>query len=593
MDSAEEKSKRPGARDVPAPGSSASPPHLPEDPKQAEEAYNALSTDAQLGLFFKARGKGRLRYLFLSRNPEPLVHHLPELDLFLTVKEVGEKDAFPLLSLTTPEQFQFVLDLDCWKKDRLDRGSILHWIEILLESGEKKIAQFVQSTDLEFLALLFKKFLRVTTHEGEPAEAGEKNALFTLDQYYFVSFKGKGSREVLEPLLKIFSLIDGEGYRRLMESLIWELESDLEETGYRQRNARLAEFGFPGFEEALGIYRFIDPNSLLIKKSLPSTEEKKVREKDNPSFYLNFREEGPFFSSIVKKIEDREEQDRLAIELTTLCNRALVAEPADPSSLEEIERITKKVLHYLNLGLQYVSQRDETKALEVLQGLALEKLFQCGISLTLLLKRKAEAILKGPWFAGDRGNLVSLDSHYLERFEGVLNKRPSLNRNGIVKDFESLEEIEETSNLLEIAETVSDTLRSQLNLTPRDLKNLNLNDCYPQSWQEITLSTLLLTGLANQVLRGSFRFEPIEKVQLSPLFSRFFERNEKGKGAIRMEIRDKLKEWCNLVEQDEDKRRQLHAFRDFCLDLLEEEARNIPAGEQIDPRFVKGLLICK
>ena len=72
-------------------------------------------------------------------------------------------------------------------------------------------------------------------------EVEETMPPFTLDQYYFVHFMGKGTREVLEPFLKIFSLIDAEGYRKLMEALIWEMESELEEREYRLRNARLSE----------------------------------------------------------------------------------------------------------------------------------------------------------------------------------------------------------------------------------------------------------------------------------------------------------------------------------------------------------------
>jgi hypothetical protein len=45
------------------------------------------------------------------------------------------------------------------------------------------------------------------------------------------------------------------------------------------------------------------------------------------------------------------------------------------------------------------------------------------------------------------------------------------------------------------------------------------------------------------------------------------------------------------MEADENKRYHLLAFRDFCLDLLEEEFGRIPPEEEIDPRFVKGLLI--
>jgi len=54
-----------------------------------------------------------------------------------------------------------------------------------------------------------------------------------------------------------------------------------------------------------------------------------------------------------------------------------------------------------------------------------------------------------------------------------------------------------------------------------------------------------------------------------------------------------LKEWFDSFEFDEDKRNHLLAFRDFCLDLLEEEFGNIPPREEIDPRFLKGLLICE
>jgi hypothetical protein len=46
-------------------------------------------------------------------------------------------------------------------------------------------------------------------------------------------------------------------------------------------------------------------------------------------------------------------------------------------------------------------------------------------------------------------------------------------------------------------------------------------------------------------------------------------------------------------QSNENKRHHLLAFKDFCLDLFEEEFGRIPPEEEIDPRFVKGLLIRK
>jgi hypothetical protein len=98
---------------------------LPEDRKDAQRFFNSLPVKNQLELVLHTRGKERLKTIFLSEHPEQIVQQLPELEVFLTVKEVGEKDSLDLISMTTPDQFQYLLDLDLWKKDRLDPEKIL------------------------------------------------------------------------------------------------------------------------------------------------------------------------------------------------------------------------------------------------------------------------------------------------------------------------------------------------------------------------------------------------------------------------------------------------------------------------------------
>jgi hypothetical protein len=120
---------------------------------------------------------------------------------------------------------------------------------------------------------------------------------------------------------------------------------------------------------------------------------------------------------------------------------------------------------------------------------------------------------------------------------------------------------------------------------------MNLDGCHPEDWREITLSTIFLTSLANQILKGSFQFEAIEQAQVKDFLYRVFERDAQGKGVTKMEVKDGLREWLSSVEGEERKRQHLLAFRDFCLDLFEEEYGKIPLEEEIDPRFVKGLII--
>jgi len=296
---------------------------------------------------------------------------------------------------------------------------------------------------------------------------------------------------------------------------------------------------------------------------------------------------------MLAKIDDPLEQDRLKVDLAALLNRAMIAEATDLSNLKEIERVSKKVFHYLNTGLQYLSQEEESQALDVLRSLPLQRLFQCGVSLTLLQKKKAETILKGPWFEGDRENLMLLDSPYLERFEGILKKRPDLHRKGKIEDFKNLQDLKETESLLESVAVIVDFLEKRLGVSPHSLKGLELKGCHPEDWRELTLSTLFLTALANQVLKGLFRFEAIEKARINDLLSLIFERDEKGGVVMKTEIKRGLKDGFDEMEIDENRRSHLLAFRDFCLDLLEAEFGKVPPGEEIDPRFVKGLLICE
>ncbi|HUL30785.1 MAG TPA: DUF6178 family protein, partial [Thermodesulfobacteriota bacterium] len=513
------------------------PVTLPEDPKEAQQVFNSLSVKNQLDFVLQAHGKDRIRYLFLSEHPEQLVEALPELEVFLTVKEAGDKDCLDLISLTTPEQFQFLLDLDFWKKDQLDPEKVLSWMEILLESGEKKVTQFIQSTDIEFVALLLKKFLHATTMEGEHVEGMDRIPLFTLDQYHFVHFRGKGTREIFEPFLQFLYKVDGKNYQRLMDSLIVEFESELEETGYRLRNSRLSDYGFPSFEESLEIYQFFNPDSpVLERRPRPAGAGEETARKGSV-FYLAQQNEGPFFSAILSKTDDPREQDRLKQEIAALCNKAIIAEAIDLSNLAAMERVVKKVYHTLNLGLQYLSKEDERKALETLQSLPAQKLFQYGVSATLLLRRKAESILRGPWFSGNQEYLTLLDPPLSEKLEGILRRRPALYRDWSYEDFRNLQDLKEADEFLEFIQSVVNFLGEKLKVFPRSLEEIDLSGCYPDDWREISLSTVFLTSLANQILEGTFRFEAVARARLNDFLSRVFERDAQGKGVIKMEVK--------------------------------------------------------
>jgi len=539
----------------------------------------------------QARGKERLDYILLSEKPEQLVRALPELEIFVTVQEIGKKDAFELLTLTTPEQFQYLIDLDVWKKDRLAREKTLDWVEILMECREEKFAQFVRSADLEFIILLLKKFIRISKQEEETPEKKGEPAPESLDGLYFIHYTEEKPFPLIKRFLEKLLYLDAELYRRVMEGVIWELESDLEETEYRWRNGRLADLGFPDFEEALEIYRFINPETMALDGETLFSEE--IGEPGLvPVFYLTFREEGPSFSTALRRLDNPSEQDRIKAEIVALANKAIIAESTADFSWEEIELVGRRVFHYLDLGLQVLrKQKKGESAEELLRMVPIQRVFQCGFSSTMLLKRKAEVILKGPWFGSGRENLAFLDSPHGEIFQGLLQKRPAFYRNGVYEDFRDVEDLKEIESTLEMVAAATHFIMDQLALSSQRIKEIDFQNCHPNRWQEITLSTIFLTSLANQILRNMFLFEPIQRTQLSILVSSLFEKGDEGQPIVRRELRNWADQFVKSDTREGKRRLSIWRFWDFCFATLEEEYGRITPGKGIDLRFIKGFLV--
>ena len=557
---------------------------------EAYETFNSLPLKSQLEVLLQARGKGRLDYILLSEKPEEVVRALPELEIFLTIQEVGKEDALELLTLTTPEQFQYLVDLEVWKKDRLVPEKLLEWVEILMECGEEKFAQFLRSADLEFIILILKKFIRVTKQEEENSEKDGRPTPESLERLYFVHVKEEKARPLINRFLEKLLYLDMELYRRVMEGVIWELESGLEETEYRWRNGRLADLGFPDFEEALEIYRFINPQTMRLDgKTLFSGE---LGEPGLvPAFYLTFQEDGPFFSTALRRLDDPSEQDRIKAEIAALGNKAIIAESTGGFSQEEIERVGRKVFHYLNLGLQFLSTEKKAEPVDVLRSVSIQRVFQCGFSNTLLLKRKAEVIFEGPWFERNRGNLVFLDFPHREIFKGLLQKRPAFYRNGKYDDFKHVDDFREIESILEMITASTHFIIDHLGLSSQKLKEMDWRNCHPNRWQEITLSTILLTSLGNQILKNIFLFEAIERNQLPILLSCLFERVDESRQIVKREVRDRVNQSFMSITKEGGKRLSMMSFWDFCFGILEQEYGRIPPGERIDLRFFKGFLI--
>jgi len=537
--------------------------------------------------------KERLENILNSSDPRELMAQIPETDLFLTVKELGIRESVDLISLATPEQTTHLLDLDLWKKDRLNPEKIIVWLETLEACGEEKLKQLFDTLDSELVVALFQKLIRVVKVENPDDDFSEDlDEDFTLDGYYYSRFLSEKDAPLITRLLKFLQADDPLYYQNLLEWVHLRLPLEEEETALQWRRGRLADHGFPDFYEALEIYRYLPPEQVREDKlpdwSIPEASF-------YPPSHLESAGEGSFlFAAMNQGLEDGQ-ITRIKWELANLANHILVANGADVNEPAPIYQSVQKALQLLDLGLRHLSRDDSGRAGEVLTHLALVRIFQTGYSLGLELKYRAEAIIRrGDWYREILRREEVLDSPFQETLKGLFFKRPLYyDRTGgkNYRSFQSLGELQETRELLDHLAVLGRLISRRLGITAGEINTLSTIPLYRP---DPTLSAIWLTMSANRMLTGQAVLQPLSLESWERLGGVLFEQNRPdGSKKSGPEI---FQQAVQLVaesgpELKPDEKEALHWWLDFLRNKLEAELGRIPVGEKADPRFVSGFII--
>ena len=62
-------------------------------------------------------------------NPQEIVQALPSEDFYFLVKKIGVNECLPLLKLAASVQWQYLMDLEIWRKDRIHLQETSFWLE--------------------------------------------------------------------------------------------------------------------------------------------------------------------------------------------------------------------------------------------------------------------------------------------------------------------------------------------------------------------------------------------------------------------------------------------------------------------------------
>ena len=414
-----------------------------DDDLQIVRDVDKLPLENKLDLFAGLSPRGRQEFIQNLSYPGELIRRISEKEMYFTIKSIGIDDATYLLGLTTSKQLIYILDLELWKKDIPDSEAANCWLEKLVDLGEDKLFQFLQTSDPELVISLINLLVKVKVAKSDLDFTEQINSLpsFTLDSIYFIEFLDYSHKDAIERLLTGIFRWSDHYYFNLMQYLTSSDLVEIQNLALRWRSGRLADHGFPDFEESQEIYRYLSP------KAISMEIQENLRESNDDiivgtliDYPLKIALKRNFFERCWNLISSRSVQDRISLELSHVANKIMIADVKEPGNIEHLIDSLKKASGYINIALENISKLDIGKGSLILTANHMELLFRVGYSLILDLRTQADDFVRS--YEGGPENLGYPLSVLLK---GLFAKRPFFVETFIseekIRNFETSEDL--------------------------------------------------------------------------------------------------------------------------------------------------------
>ncbi len=430
--------------------------------------------------------------------PVTLVQSMAEEDLYLLVHTIGPDDALPVLGLASNEQWEYVLDMDVWTRDRIDSHAVTEWLDRLLQADPDRFTHWIvhEKQDLFEHYLHSNVELLMREHDQDPSEFGD--GFSTEDDVNYVRLRPYPSlmenavqkeeqRDFfLSNLLKRLSTYDYPLYNELLLRSSAVIPAESVEELLRLRNVRLAEKGFLPFEEAVGVYQPLKVDELLKRnRKTQGTGGRPVESYPLVVAPVEPLADADLFARTLAQLQDEATLMRLQAEFAGLCNQVIAADQKRIREKVTLAQVVSKASGYISIGLEKVAE--ETQAddpflyANLLQSFLLGDIFRVGFGSALELKWKADRWRRASWFAAAGLPLSFWGEKWLGVLGGLLIKKPLYFDNyasGVLyRDFAALDDIRSTARTLQQIMAVDDLL-SQMGISAARLESGTLLTCH-------------------------------------------------------------------------------------------------------------------
>lgn len=384
----------------------------------AEERFNELSPVEQARVFVDSNDRERLRLVELSHKPRELVSQIPAVEIWFTIKRLTPHDSLDLIRYTTPEQLQVILDIELWKKDRLDQSMMCEWAGIIAACGIEKVMEWFSKCDFDQIIWFFRENVVVYKREEkdiDPMDAVDwprEEAPITYEGIFYFQVLNQKYDGLIRHLLEIVAKHDRKIYEAICEACIWDISSVREEEAYEVRERRLAEHGFPTFDEAISIYSPLSPARFktIKKRQRPSKTE------IAPKYPLAVMgDKILFINRVMGELGELAEGEFLK-ELAVIANKIQIADGGEINP-EGLGDALVKAIGYSNIGLETLSGGDLKTAVSLVEEYWLMNIFQVGLGEVMKLAGEAKKFF-------DKSRLDVLPEEEKIFVENLLLKRP-------------------------------------------------------------------------------------------------------------------------------------------------------------------------
>jgi predicted SprT family Zn-dependent metalloprotease len=536
----------------------------------------------------RVSGKKALDLILDSPAPVTLVQSLAEEDLFWLIQEIGPEDALPILSLASNDQWQYLLDLELWTKDRLEIDSVNRWLGLLLKADPDRLLIWGLREHIELIELhMFKHIeVRIREEDESPSDFGE--GYFSPDNLFYIRINNDQYEQTTREFLERLAHHDLSIFHKVLLELAGALPAEVEERMYSLRNVRLAEKGFLPFEDAIGIYQHLNPERLAEKEP----QLRKVIQEESlhypvPVSTVALIQGQNLFHLSLQQIGDVRLVQRLQIEFAAVCNRIISADVLMVRDKEHLAAVVRKACGYLSIGLDRVTQGDVQKATRLVQGFPLAQIFRVGYGAALELRWKTEKWLQGSWFGGQDFDLSFWGDAWEGMLEGLLKKRPlfhtDLAEGEPYREFESLEDVTHCESALEEI-MAADQLLSQLFAQGSIVHPI-------VAYQPVNHKNLVLTCWARDYLGLPDDIEPVSVKELKAFFRDLWEKKTKPR-RVAQRMKQAFWEWFQMRSEEaiDEISDQARRTIDRLLGELEKEYGSVSLKD-LDTRYIKHLLV--